>query len=73
MTLGDSGAPVRLGASLIGSSSVADDSSGQDDSDVELLNELYRRLPHLQPTVSKVIFPQDKHWLTLSFNIGLDL
>ncbi|KAM7541937.1 hypothetical protein Aperf_G00000015540 [Anoplocephala perfoliata] len=50
MTLGDSGTP-RLGASLIGSSSATDDSTAQDDNDVELLNELYRRLAHLQPTI----------------------
>ncbi|KAL5963870.1 Transcription initiation factor TFIID subunit 10 [Taenia solium] len=51
MTLGGSGAPVRRGASLIGSSSSADDGTNQNCNEPDLLNELYTRLEHIQPTI----------------------
>lgn len=56
MTLGESNTPARRGgASLIGSSSAADDAVTQDSKDVELLNELYRRMERIQPTVIKFV------------------
>ncbi|VDL27704.1 unnamed protein product [Hymenolepis diminuta] len=52
MTLGESNTPARRGgASLIGSSSAADDAVTQDSKDIELLNELYRRMERIQPTI----------------------
>ncbi|KAL5108256.1 hypothetical protein TcWFU_010164 [Taenia crassiceps] len=51
MTLGGSGTPLRRGASLIGSSSSADDGTNQNCNEPDLLNELYTRLEHIQPTI----------------------
>lgn len=51
MTLGGPGASMRRGASLIGSSSSADDGANQNCNEPDLLNELYARLEHIQPTV----------------------
>ncbi|VDM31942.1 unnamed protein product [Hydatigera taeniaeformis] len=51
MTLGGSGTPTRRGASLIGSSSSVDDGTNQNSNEPDLLNELYTRLEHIQPTI----------------------
>lgn len=52
MTIGGSGTPIRRGASLIGSSASTENDSSQDGAEMDLVNELYTRLDHLQPTVS---------------------